>query len=198
MSLISCFIITSLSLASSDKKRVKQMVYKRVQQGNFTESIGSETVNHMSLITCLIITSLISCRSSLVSIHVTHLMSRSHVTDHMSLISCFITTSLISCLITTSLITCLIITSLILSYCLYTLGWQYLISGHDLCPLVTAYYYWGPLPTPSAVTYSHPAASFSQKNKTIRFQGVSHSSQSRSHVTHLMFHQNFTQLGLKP
>ena len=99
---------------------------------------------------------LITCHSS----HVTHLMSRSHFIHHRSLISCLITTSLISCLITTSLISCLIITSLILSYCLYTLGWPHLTFAHDLCPLVTALYYWWPLPIPSAVTYAYPTASF--------------------------------------
>ena len=165
MSLILCLIIMSLSLASRVRKRVKQRVYHKVQKREFTESIGSESVNHMSLI---------SCHSSHVSSlrhsshvthlmsqsHVTHLMSRSHVTHHMSLISCFITMSLISCLVTTSLISCLIITSLILNYCLYTLGWPHLTSAHDLCPLVTAYYCWGPLPTLSAVTFAHLPASF--------------------------------------
>ena len=148
MSLISCLIITSLSLASRDKKSVKQRVFQRVQKREFTESIGSESVNHMSLITCH-------------SSHVTHLMSHHYVTQLMSLISCLnlmwliscldlmslitkslisclITTSLISCLIITSLISCLFITSLILRCCLYTLGWPHFTSTHHLCPLVTA------------------------------------------------------------
>ena len=139
MSLISCLIISSLSLASRDKERV----YKKVQKSEFPESIGSDSVNHITLITSHSshvsslsqsshVTHLIS-RSS-----VTHLMFRSHVTHHMSLISCLITTSLISCLLKMSLISCLIITSLILSYCLYTLGWSHLTSAHELYPLVTA------------------------------------------------------------
>ena len=155
MSLISCLIITSISLASRDKKNVKEKVSQRVQKRKFTESIVSESVNHMSLISCH--SSHVSLRHSshvthlMSRSHFTHLMSRSHVTHHMSLISCLITALLISFLI---------ITSLILSYCLYTLGWPHLTSAQDLCLLVIAYYYRWPLPTPSAVTYAYPAASF--------------------------------------
>ena len=68
MSLISCLIITSLSLASRDKKRVKQRVHHKVQKREFTESIGSESVNHMKLITYH-------------SSHVTHLMSHHYNTQ---------------------------------------------------------------------------------------------------------------------
>ena len=93
MSLISCLIITSLSLASRDKKSVKQKVYQRVQKREFTESIGSESVNHMSLITCH-------------SFHVTQLMSHHYVTHLMSLISYLHLMSLIACLDHMSLITC--------------------------------------------------------------------------------------------
>ena len=91
----------------------------------FTESMGSETVNHMSLITCH-------------SYYVTHLRSHQYVTNLMSLTSYHDLMTLISYLIITSIISCLIITLLILSYFLFTLGWPHLTSGHDLCPLVTA------------------------------------------------------------
>ena len=93
MSPILCLIITLHSLASRDKKRVKQRVYQSVQEREFTESIGSESVNHMSLITFH-------------SSHVTHLMSHLYVTHLMSLISCLDFMSLISCLALMSHITC--------------------------------------------------------------------------------------------
>ena len=51
-----------------DKKRVKQRVYQRVQKRELTESIGSESVSHMSLITCH-------------SSHVIHHMSHHYVID---------------------------------------------------------------------------------------------------------------------
>ena len=155
MSLISCLIITSLSLASRVKKRVKQRVYQRIQEREFTEILGWESVTHMSLITCH-------------SSHVTHLMSRSQV----SLISCLDLMSIITCHsshisslfhsshVSSLCVSCLFFTSLKLCYCLYTLGWPDLTSAHDLCPLVTAQYYQWLLPNPSAVTYAHPAASF--------------------------------------
>ena len=84
MSPISCLIIKSLSLASRDKKRVRQRVYQRVLKNEFTESIGSESVNHLSLI---------MCHSS----HVTHLMSHHYVTYLMSFISCLDLMSLVTC-----------------------------------------------------------------------------------------------------
>ena len=93
MSLISCLNIKSLSLASRDKKWVKQRVYQRVQKREFTETIGSESVNHMSLITFH-------------SSHVTHLMSHHYVTHLMPLNSCLDLLSFISSLDLMSLITC--------------------------------------------------------------------------------------------
>ena len=93
MSLISCLSITSPCLTSWDKKRIKQSVYQRVKEREFTESIGSESVNHMSLVTCH-------------SSHVTQLMSNHYVTHVMSLISYLDLMSLISCLALMSLITC--------------------------------------------------------------------------------------------
>ena len=134
MSLIWCIIITLLSLASMDKKRVKERVYQRFQEREFTKRIGSESVNHMSLITCHsfhvthlmsyhYVTHLISLISfvdfmwlilciglmSLItchSSHLTHLMSHHYVTHLMSLISCLDLMSLISCLDLMSHITC--------------------------------------------------------------------------------------------
>ena len=110
MSLISCLTITSLSLASRDKKRVKQRVYQRIQKREFTEILGWESVTHMSLITC---------HSSHVThlmprSQVTHLMSGSHVTHHLSLISYLITISLISCLIIMCLMSFLYVTETML------------------------------------------------------------------------------------
>ena len=146
MSLISCLIITSLSLASRIRKGLSKGFTKGFRKGNSQKVYGQSqlitchsshvsSLRHSSHVTHLMsrshVTHLISWS------HVTHLMSPSHVNHHMSLISCLVTTSLISCLITTSLISCLIITSLILSYCLYTLGWPHLTSAHDLCQLVT-------------------------------------------------------------
>ena len=154
MSLISCLIITSLSLASRVKKRVKQRVYQRIQKREITESIGQSQ--------------LITCHWS----HVTHLMSLISCLDLKSLISCFDLMSLFTCHsshisslfhsshVSSLCVSCLIFTSLILCYCLYTLGWPDLASAHDLCPLVTAQYYRWPLLNPSAVTYAQPAASF--------------------------------------
>ena len=79
MQLISFLSIMSLSLASREKKGVKQRVYQRVQKMQFTESIGSESVNQVSFITCN-------------SSHVTQLMSHHYITHLMSPISCLIIT----------------------------------------------------------------------------------------------------------
>ena len=86
--------------------------------------------------------------------HVTQFISRSHV----NLITCH--SSHLSSLRHSSHVSSLSHSSHVSSLRLYTLGWPYLTSIHFLCPLVTAGYYRWPLPTPSAVTYAHPAASF--------------------------------------
>ena len=189
MSLISCLIITSLSLASRDKKRVKQRVYQRVQEREFKESIGSESNNHMSLITChsshvthlmsliscLVITSLIACQSSDVSIsfhssHVTHLMSHHYVANLMSH-----------------------------HYVTHQMSHHY-VTDIKLLPLYSrvATFNFCPWPLPTShliilmVTSAHPLRSnlcpprsfLLPRRIGIGFQGVSHSSQPRSHVTH--------------
>ena len=169
MSLTSCLIIKSLSLASRDKKRVKQTVYQRVQKRDFTESIGSESGYHMSLVTCH-------------SSHVTHLMFHHYVTHLMSLISCLDLMSLISCLDLMSLITChsshvssLPHSSHVSSHVTHIMSHHY-VTDTKLLPIysrvATFNYCPWPLPTshriilpvtsatPSAVTYAHPAASF--------------------------------------
>ena len=99
-----------------------------------------------------------------------------------------------SCLITSSLISCLIITSVIQSYChIFSL-----VATFNFCP-------W-PLPTSHRimlpVTSAHPLRSslcplrsvLLPRRIGIGLQGVSHSSQLRSQVPHLMSHQYVTHL----
>ena len=229
MPLISFLSITSLSLASRDKKRVKQRVYQRVQKREFTESIGSESVNHMSLITSH-------------SSHVTHLVSHHYVTHLMSLISFLDLMSLISCLDLMSFITChsshvsischsfhvsISCHSSHVTHLIYHHYVTYLISHHyvthlmshhyitdtkllpiysrvatlNFCPWVLATSYRIILPVTSAhflrSNLCPPRSVLLPRRIGIGFQAVSHSSQSRSHVTHLMSHHYITQPGLK-
>ena len=127
ISLFSCLIITSLGLASRDNKRVMQRFYQRVQKMKFAESIGSEPVNHMSLITRH-------------SSHVTHPMSHHYVNHLMSLISCLDPMShnyvthllwLISCLDLMSLISCLDLMSLITCHSSHVTHLMSLITCHS-------------------------------------------------------------------
>ena len=135
ISLFSCLIITSLGLASRDNKRVMQRFYQRVQKMKFAESIGSEPVNHMSLITCH-------------SSHVTHPMSHHYVNHLISLISCLDPMShnyvthllwLISCLDLMSLISCLDLMSLDLMSHHYVTYHMSLISCLDIMSLITCH-----------------------------------------------------------
>ena len=149
----------------------------------------------MSLISCFIITSLISCHSSHVSIschsshvsischssHVTHLMSHHYVTH---LMSHHYVTHLMSHHYATD-------TKLLPIYSR--------VATFNYCP-------W-PLPTSLRlllpVTSAHPLRSnlcppcsvlLHRKIGIPGFQGVSHSSQSRSHATHRMSHHYVAHL----
>ena len=151
----------------------------------------------MSLITCLIIMSLISCHSSHVSIschsshvsischssHVTHLMSRHYVTHLMS--HYYITHLMSHHYVTDTKLLPIYSRVATFNFCPWPLPTSHriilrLTSGHplysNLCPPSS-------VPLPGRIG--------------IGFQGVSHSCQSRSHVTHLMSHHCVTQPGLK-
>ena len=198
----------------------------------------SHVTHPMSLISCLIITSLISYHSSHVSIschssHVTHVMSPSHVTHHMSLISCLITTSLISYHSSHVSISCHsyhVSISCHSSHVTHLMSHHYvthLMSHHYVSHLMSHHYVtdtkllpiysrvatfnfcpW-PLATSHRiillVTSTNPLHSnlclpcsvLLHRRIEIGFQVVSHSSQSRSHVTHLMSHRYVTHPGLK-
>ena len=146
----------------------------------------------MSLISCLDLMSLISgidlmwlilCHSSHVLSHVTLLMSHHYVNN---LLSHHYVTHLMSHHYVTD-------TKLLPIY-----SWM---ATFNFCPR--------PLPTSHRiilpVTSAHPLHSnlwpvrsvFLPRRIRIGFQGFSHSSQSRSHVTHLMSHHYVTQPGLK-
>ena len=151
----------------------------------------------MSLISCLIITSLISCHSSHVSFschwyhvsischssHVTHIMSHHYITQ---LMSHHYVTHLMSHHYVTD-------TKLLPIY-----SW---VATLNFCPWL--------LPTRHRIilqmTFAHPLNSNLCPSRSfllprrigIGFQGVSHSSQSRSLVTHLMSHHYVTHPGLK-
>ena len=133
----------------------------------------------MSIISCHSSHVSISCHSSHFSIscnssHVTHLMSHHYITHLMS---------------------------------------HHYVADTKLLPIYSrvATFNFCPCPLPSsqriilAVTSAHPLPSnFCPARSVplprrigIGFQGVSHSSQSRSHVTHLMSHHYVTQPGLK-
>ena len=147
--LISYLIVTSLSLAPRDKTRVKQRVYQRVQKRKFTESIGSESNNHMSLITCH-------------SSHVTHLMSHHYVTDTKLLpIYSWVAT---------------------FNFCQWPLPTSYRI----ILPVTSAH--------PLRSNLCQPRSVLLPRRIGIGFQGVSHWSQPRSYVTHLMCHHYVTHL----
>ena len=151
----------------------------------------------MSLVSCLIITSLISCHSPQVSIschqshvsiscnssHVTHLMSHHYVTHLMS--HHYVTHLMFHHYVTD--------TKLLPIY-----SW---VATFNFCP-------W-PLPTIHRIklrlTSAHPLCSNLcppcrvplPKRIGIGFQGVSHSPPTRSQVTPLLFHHYVTQPGLK-
>ena len=206
MSLISCFIITSLSLASRDKKRVKQKVYQRVPTREFTESIGSESVNHMSLISCFIITSLISCHSShvLISCHSSHFLISCH-SSHVS-ISCYSSH-------VTNLMSHHYVTHLMSHHYVSHLMSHHYVTDTMLLPIysrvATFNFCPPPLPTnhhiiipvtsaqPLRINLCPPRSVLLPRKIGIGFQGVPHSSQSRSHATPLMSHHYVTQPGLK-
>ena len=170
----------------------------------------SESVNHLSIITCH-------------SSHVTHLMSHHYVTHLMSIISCLDLMSLISCLDLMSLIA-LHSSHVSLRHSSHV---THLMSHHYVSHLISHHYVtdtkllpiyswvatfnfctW-PLPTSHRiilpVTSANPLRSnlcppcsvLLHRRIEIGFQGVSHTSQSRSHVTHLMSHHYITQPGLK-
>ena len=158
---------------------------------------SSHVTHLMSLISCLIITSLISYHSSHVSIschssqfsischssHVTNLMSHHYVTHLMSH-----------------------------HYVSHLMSHHY-VTNTKLLPIysrvATFNFCQWPLPTSHRiillVTSAHPLRSnlcptcsvLLPRRIGIGFQGVSYPSQSRSHVTHLMFNHNVTQPGLK-
>ena len=145
--------------------------------------------------------SLISCHSSHASSlrpsshithlmsrsHVTHHISRSHVTHHMSLISCLSTTSIISCLITMSVIS--YVSSLRHWYTFNFCPRPLPTNHHIIIPVISA--------QPLRINLCPPRSVLLPRRIGIGFQGVSNSSQSRSHVTHLMSNYYITQPGLK-
>ena len=133
----------------------------------------------MSLILCLIITSLISCPSSHVSIschssHVTHLMSDHYVT-HLRSQNYVTDTKLLPIYSRVA----------IFNFCPWPLP-----TSHRIILLVTSAHL--------LRSNSYPSLSVLVPRRIgIGFQGVSHSYQSRSHVTHLMSHHYLTQPGFK-
>ena len=206
MSLISSLIITSHSLASREIKRVKQRVYQRVQKKKFTESIGqsqlitghSSHVTHiMSLISCLIFTSLYSYHSSHVSIschlshfsischssHVTHLMSHHYVSHCMS--HHYVTHLMSHHYVTDTKLLPIYTPVARFNFC----PWPLTTSHRIILPMTSA--------NPLRSNLCQTCSVLLHRRKGIGFQGVSHSSQSRSHVTHLMSHHYVTQPGLK-
>ena len=228
MSLISCLIITSLSLASRIRKGLSKGFTKGFRKGNSQKVYGqsqvitchSSHVTHlMSLISCLI-TSLISCHSS----HVTHLMS---------LISCFIIMSLISCHSSHVSISCHsshvsischsshvtplmshhYVTHLMSHHYVTHVMAHHYVTDTKLLPIYSrvATFYFCPWPLPTShriiipVTSAHPLrcnwcparSVVLPRRAGIGFEGVSHSSPTRSHVTHLMSHHYVIEPGLK-
>ena len=179
MSIISCLIIKSLSLASRNTKRVKQTDYQRGQRRVFTEGIGSESVKHMSLITCH-------------SSHVTHLMSHHYV---IHLISHHYVTHLMSHHNVTHLMSNHYITHLMS---------HHYFTDTTLLPIYSrvATFYFNPWPLPIShriillVTSAQPLRSnlcpphsiHPSRRIGIGSPGGSCTSQSRSHVNHLMSH----------
>ena len=189
-----------------DKKRVKQRVYQRVQTREFTESIWSESVNHMSLISCFIITSLISCHSSHVSIschsshflischsshvsiscsssHVTHLMSRHYFTHPLS--HHYVTHLMSHHYLTDTKLLPIYSRMATFNFC----PWPLPTSNRIILPVTSA--------NPLRSNLCPPCSVLLHRRIGIGFQGVAHSSQSGSNVTHLMSHHYVTQPGLK-
>ena len=142
----------------------------------------------MSLIKCLIITSLISYHSSHVSIschsyhvsischssHVTHLMSHHYVTHLMS-----------HHYVTDTKLLPIYSPVATFNFC----PWPLPTSQRIILPVTSA--------NPLRSNLCPPCSVLPHRRIGIGFQDVSHSSQSRSHVTHLMSHHYVTQPGLK-
>ena len=151
----------------------------------------------MSLISSLIITSIISCQSSHVSIscHSSHVLISCHSSHVTHLISHHYVTDLMSRQNVTHLMSHHYVTDPKL---LPIYNW---VATFNFCP-------W-PLPTGNriilSVTSAHPLCNNLCPPRSIPLprkigiglHGISHSSQSQSHVTHLMSHHFVTQPGLK-
>ena len=150
-----------------------------------------------SLISCLIITSLISCHLCHVSIschsfhvsischssHVTHLNYHHYVTHPMS--HHYVTNLMSQHYVNDTKLLPIYSQVATLNFC----PWLLPISYRIILPVTSSHFLRSNLsPTRSVLL---------PKRIGIGFQGVSQSSQSRSHVTHLMSHHYITQPGLK-
>ena len=137
---------------------------------------------------------------------VTHLISRSHVTHLISLISCHSSH-------VTHLMSHLYVTHLMSHHYVTHLMSHHYVTDTKLLPIysrvATFNFHQWPQPTSHLiilrVTSSNPLRNNLCPSRSvllprrigIGFQGVSHSSQYRFHVTHLMSHYCVTQPGLK-
>ena len=142
-------------------------------------SLTHLSLDLMPLIACLIITSLISYHSSHVSIschtsHVTHLMSHHYVTDLMS-----------NHYVTDTKLLPIYSRVATFNFCPRPLP----TNHHIIIPVTSA--------QPLRINLCSPRSVLLPRRIGIGFQGVSISSQSRSHVTHLMSNYYITQPGLK-
>ena len=129
--------------------------------------------------------------------HVTHLMSRSPVTHHMSLISCHSShlTHLMSHHYLPHLMSHHYVTDTkvlpnysrvaTFNFC----PWPLSTRGRIILPVTSAH--------PLRSNLYQPRSVLLPRRIGIGLQGVSHSSQSWSHVTHLLSHHYVTQSGLK-
>ena len=160
----------------------------------------------MSLISCLIITSLISCHSSHVSIschsfhvsischssHVTHLMSHHYVTRLKShhYVTHLMSHHYVSHLMSHHYVTDTKLLPIYSGMATFNLcSWPLPTNHHIILPVTSAH--------PFRNNLCPPCSFLLPRRIGIGFQGVSHSSQSRSHVTHLMSSHYVTQPGLK-
>ena len=157
----------------------------------------SHVSHHMSLISCLITTSLISCHSSHVSIsrHLSHVSISCHSSFVTHLLSHHDVTHLLS------------------HHYLTHLMFHHYVTDTKLLPIYSrvATFNFCPWPLPTShriilpVTSAHPLCSNLcpprsvplPRGIVIGFQGFSLSSQSRSHVIHLMCHHYVSEPGLK-
>ena len=205
MSLISCLIITSLSLASRIRKGLSKGFTKGFRKGNSQKVYGQSQV--------------ITCHSS----HVTHLMSH-YVTHLMSLISCHSSHVSISCHSSHVSISCHsshvtplmshhYVTHLMSHHYVTHVMSHHYVTDTKLLPIYSrvATFYFCPWPLPTShciiipVTSAHPLrcnwcparSVVLPRRAGIGSQGVSHSSPTRSHVTHLMSHHYVIEPGLK-